>query len=330
MKCDIIIARGDLMKKSFLAFLFLLFATVISGCEYTIDENAIYTTVYPVEFIIKYICEDDFNVYSSYPQGVDIHHYEPSLRDLTKIAKSKALFYIGQGLEPFVEKGINSTFKNKRVELINLSEAVHKEMALSATTCEGIRCYAWMDESHDDDHHGHGHFYDPHIWLSPKRVKVMAKVIKDRLLTFRPDDSEVDYEANFNALMAELDQLDQKMQSTINNADLDLIIVDHDAYQYWTKDYELNRIRMPQDTNPGEVKEIIDIAREKGIKHILVTQNEALNPNNETVLNQIGGSSLNIHAMAVLTKKDRDDKMNYFTLMDNNINTLAKALRLNN
>ena len=34
--------------------------------------------------------------------------------------------------------------------------------------------------------------------------------------------------------------------------------------------------------------------------------------------------------MAVLTKKDRDDKMNYFTLMDNNINTLAKALRLNN
>ena len=34
---------------------------------------------------------------------------------------------------------------------------------------------------------------------------------------------------------------------------------------------------MPQDTNPGEVKEIIDIAREKGIKHILVTQNEALN-----------------------------------------------------
>ena len=77
-------------------------------------------------------------------------------------------------------------------------------MALSATTCEGIRCYAWMDESHDDDHHVMA-ISMILIFGYLQRVKVMAKVIKDRLLTFRPDDSEVDYEANFNALMAELD-----------------------------------------------------------------------------------------------------------------------------
>lgn len=305
-------------------------ALMLSACDLKIDENAIYTTVYPVEYIIKYICEDDFNVYSSYPQGVDIHHYEPSLRDLTKIAKSKALFYIGQGLEPFVESGIDSTFKNKRVQLINLSERVHQAMDLSPLTCEGIRCYAGMGESHDEDHHGHDYYYDPHIWLSPKRVKVMATIIKDVLLTFRPEDSEVDYEANFNAFIQQIDLLDQQLINVIENAPLDLIIVDHDAYQYWTSDYNLNRIRMPSDTNPSEVKEIIDLAKEKGIQTILVTQNEALNPNNATVLKQINGSASYIHAMAVLTKKDLDNKKNYFDLMEHNINTIAAALGLNN
>lgn len=318
------------MKKSFVAFLFALVLLMLSACDLKIDENAIYTTVYPVEYIIKYICEDDFNVHSSYPQGVDIHHYEPSLRDLTKIAKSKALFYIGQGLEPFVEKGIDSTFKNKKVQLINLSERVHEVMDLSPLTCDGFRCYAGMDESHDDDHHNHGYYYDPHIWLSPKRVKVMATIIKDVLLTFKPASSDVDYEANYSSLIQKIDELDQKLANTIATAPLDLIIVDHDAYQYWTADYNLNRIRMPSDTNPSEVKEIIDIAKEKGIKTILVTQNESYNPNNVTVLKQIGGTASYIHAMAVLTKKDREDYKDYFELMEYNINTLAAALGLNN
>jgi zinc transport system substrate-binding protein len=262
---------------------------------------------------------------NAYPLGTDIHEYELTPKDLNRIAHSKALFYIGARLEPFIELGTDSTFKNQPVKLINIT----KTMELSLLTCEGLHCSNDILAQDDDQ----AHFFDPHIWLSPKRMIDMAGILKNELLKLRPADSTTDYDANYNLLITRLQVLDASLKSKIGEGTVDTIIVDHDAYQYWTKDYNLKRIRLrtnndSTETNARELQTIVNEARNMGIKHVLITKNEAANPNVGIILDQIGGTSLTIHELANLTKEEYANNANYFQLMEKNIDAIGQALKL--
>ncbi|NQD66569.1 zinc ABC transporter solute-binding protein, partial [Bacillus haikouensis] len=61
-------------------------------------------TVYPLQYFAEQIAGDEAVVESILPPGSDPHHYEPTTKEMVKIAESDALIYNGAGLEPFAEQ----------------------------------------------------------------------------------------------------------------------------------------------------------------------------------------------------------------------------------
>jgi len=67
------------------------------------DKLSIYTTVYPLSYFAQRIGGDYVEVASIYPAGANEHTFEPTQKDMMKLADADIFFYIGLGLEGFVE-----------------------------------------------------------------------------------------------------------------------------------------------------------------------------------------------------------------------------------
>ena len=74
-----------IVRKKIFSIILVICIFLLSGCdvnEKTMDNINIYTTTYPIQFIINQLYMDHSKVYSVYPTGVDVSHYELSNRKL--------------------------------------------------------------------------------------------------------------------------------------------------------------------------------------------------------------------------------------------------------
>ena len=106
---------------------------------------SIYTTVYPLQYFTERIGGDHVDVKSIYPAGADEHTFDPTQKDMIALADSDLFFYIGLGLEGFVENA-EKTMKNEHVKMIATAEAIPEEMLDEGHSHE----HDEDDEEHDD------------------------------------------------------------------------------------------------------------------------------------------------------------------------------------
>ncbi|MFD2446524.1 metal ABC transporter solute-binding protein, Zn/Mn family [Bacillus sp. CGMCC 1.16607] len=316
-------------KTAILTILFFLISSILAGCSEKSKESAketgkltVYTTVYPLKYFTERIAGDLVIVETIYPPGSDEHTFEPSQRDMMKLADADLFFSIGLGLEGFVEKAKN-TLKNEDVQFIAVGDKLNKTELVEET-----EHHEDEEDNHEEEEHHHGDV-DPHIWLDPVYANEMALAIKDALVSKLPKEEKT-FVDNYKKLSKELNELHTTFQSTIGNAKHKDIIVSHAAFGYWEKRYDLHQISISGLTTSSEptqkdLEEIVKIAEEKNIKFILFEQNVS-SKLGKIIQKEIGAKSLALHNLAVLTENNIHNKETYFTLMNENIQSLAKAL----
>jgi zinc transport system substrate-binding protein len=143
--------------------------------------------------------------------------------------------------------------------------------------------------THDEDDHEHAGF-DPHIWLSPPLVKIQARTILAALQEADPAHRSV-YEANFKAFTAQIDQLDADLKKTFAGKKGLQFMVFHPAWGYFAHAYGLKQVPIEiegKDPKPAQLKELIQHARENGIKVVFV-QPQFSTKSAELVAREIGG-----------------------------------------
>ena len=91
------------------------------------DQLTVYTTVYPLQYFTERIGGNHVDVKSIYPTGADEHTFDPTQKEMMALADSDLFFYIGLGLEGFVENA-EKTLKNEHVKMVATSEAITEEM----------------------------------------------------------------------------------------------------------------------------------------------------------------------------------------------------------
>ena len=72
----------------------ILFLT--SGCQNknnNMENISIYTTTYPINFLINSLYEDHSKIYSIYPTGITLNDYELSDRKLEEYSKSDLFIF---------------------------------------------------------------------------------------------------------------------------------------------------------------------------------------------------------------------------------------------
>lgn len=342
-----------------IAFLLLLAACgTDTEQENSTDSNIlkVYTTVYPLSDFTEKIGGEFVETASVYPPGADEHTFEPSQKDMMELSDADLFFYIGLGLEGFVDKA-ESVLENENVKMVatgaevagslesgedehseeghtDEKEADHSEEAHTDEEENEHSEEAHTDEEEHEEHaeeesHGHDHDVDPHVWLDPVYAKELAHSIYETLSEEMPDHKAV-FKENYEKLISQLDELNASFETTAANAKNKQIFVSHAAYSYWEKRYGIEQVAISgisssDEPSQQELKKIIDAAKKNNISYIVFEQNGSSRLT-EVVQKEIGAEKLTLHNLGVRTQEDIDQDKDYFDLMNENIQTLQKAL----
>lgn len=329
------------MKKKSLFFLSMLIVILLTACGNTdtntsapkVDDEekllSVFTTAYPLQYFTERIGGSYVDVKSIYPAGTDEHTFDPTQKDMIALADSDLFFYIGLGLEGFVENAKKS-MQGEHVKMIATAESIPEEMLLEDDEEDSDNDEDSSDE-HDaefDEHEDHG-AYDPHVWISPVLSVELASSIKNSLIEAAPN-KKADFEKNFESLRTDLMALDNKFKEMALNSTTKTFFVSHAAFGYIAKTYGLEQVAIAglnsqSEPSQKQLASIVKSAKEQEVKYVFFEQNVS-SKLTDIVRKEVGAESLTLHNLGVLTAEDIKNKEDYFSLMERNINTLKKAL----
>ena len=272
----------NLFKRSIFFGLSFLFLSFNSHADVKTDIKVV-TTIKPLHSLISRIMET-----RGEPQliieGTNNPHtfvFKPSHANM--IEEADIVFWIGEDLEAFMEKPLNSLAKNaKKIAFMDL-DSIEKLKFREENIFDDHDDHDDHD-GHDDEHEGHddhddhaGHHdghnhgeFDAHIWLDPENAKEMVKIIRDELIKIDPDGQR-QYSVNAAGATLELDNLINSVEKELSK-DISYIVF-HDAYQYFETRFGVKSagaLTLNPDVLPGakQIADIQDLINDKGIKCI--------------------------------------------------------------
>ncbi|WP_438312099.1 metal ABC transporter solute-binding protein, Zn/Mn family [Sporosarcina sp. FA9] len=317
------------MKKSFFLVLSLTLFFILTACNSNnpkteeIDDKKlnVYTTVFPLQYFAERIGGDYVNVKSVYPTGADEHTFDPTQKEMIALADADLFFYIGLGLEGFVENA-EKTLKNEHVKMVATSEAITEDM---------------LNEDHDHDdnedseeHHAHDDgALDPHVWMSPILSDALAFSIKESLIELIPEHT-TEIEKNFEEVRNDLLDLDRAFINMASNAKTKTFFVSHAAFGYIADTYGLEQVAIAglnsqSEPSQKQLAALVEYGKKHDIKYVLFEQNVS-SKLTDVIRKEIGAKSFMLHNLGVLTVEDVENKEDYFSLMNKNIETLKQVL----
>lgn len=257
----------------------LLFCFTMTSCSKKTPNTAtncnsskisVAVSIVPEETFVKAVGKDLVDVTTLIPSGQSPETFQPTPDLLEKFSKSQLYFSIGV---PTEQTSILPKAKdlNPNVKIIGLDKQVRN-------------VYPDLDISNG--------MRDPHIWLSPKRVKLMITSIKDELCKL--DSSNKDfYEKNAKEYIDSLDKIDKEIASSLKNCKNKSVIVYHPAFGYFCDDYNIKMISLEKEGKESTIKNLQDTikyAQKNNIK-IVFHQAEVDSKQAKTFADEIDGNT---------------------------------------
>lgn len=289
------------MKKSIMGIILILSLMIVfTGCNSDGEEvdgankNTILVGVAipPEESFIKGIAKDKVDVVTMIPPGNSPSNYQPSPRQMTELSNADIYFSIE----------VPAEVNNILPQLDDFNEDM-KKVYLSDVVSEVYPArYFGEDEehSHDDEDKDHDHEgMDPHIWMSPKRSKVMVETIRDEIIALDPDNEEF-YNNNAEEYLNKLDEVDRDIMKSLEGVGKQSFIIYHPSMGYFADDYGLDMVAIEEsgkEASAKKLKEVIDFAKENDIKFVIY-QEEFDKSQAETIANEINGAAISIDTLS--------------------------------
>ncbi len=243
------------MKK----FIYLL-VLVLFACQAKKKENAnmVSVSILPQKYLVDQISGGLVRVNVLVMPGSSPHNYEVLPSQMKALAQSKIWLQIG--LLTFED-----AWKVKMAE-------INKNLVI-ANTSEGILPIAGRE--HEGSSREHAEAFDPHVWLAPAEVKIMAgNILKNLTLAF-PENAPV-FTANYSRFILKIDSLSEQIAQELKPLKTREILIFHPALAYYARQYGLEQIPLELDgkePSPKYMKEIVDLAHAKNI-HVVFIQKE--------------------------------------------------------
>jgi zinc transport system substrate-binding protein len=265
----------------------LLFSSCGNRSSGGSSERIVTVTIPPFAWFVKEVAGDDFRVNIMLPSGADHHIWEPLPAQINSLAGSEALIINGQlGFEhAWLDRFLQV---NPDLKILDLSHNIDLIGAGEEDEDNHVGNYGQAGESHDtatlpdEDHNkganereGNGHNHsgpDPHYWMSPVSASIMADDITAFLAGLNPEASER-YYANLALLKTRIMGIDSLVREAVASDPGRTVLIYHPALAYMGRDYGFEQVSFEdegKDPSPARMKELIDLARGKGIKTIFI------------------------------------------------------------
>ena len=267
------------MKKSL--SLLVLLAVLLSGCASMFKpavEDNIHVTVSipPQAWLVQRIAGGLVQVQSLAEPGDDPHTYEPSPQQMAQLAGSDLYLSIGVEFEEAWLPRLANT--NRAMKVVDITSGIQ---------------WLSMEHEHHDDHEGEeGHadgeavsqpretvpgWYstehkDPHIWLAPGTLSILASNTAEALINFNPEN-KAEYQAKLQALQKEIDTTAAELEALFKQSSGRHFLIVHPSLGYLAHEFGLEQIPVETgglEPGPDSLAQLIAAARDLGVKAIFV------------------------------------------------------------
>ena len=288
-------------KRIFILLILTIF--MVSGCNVKKDNMegiTIYTTIYPIRYLIDSLYGDNSTIYSIYPAGVDTNEFDLSDKKLEEYANTD--LFVFNSLDRDRDFAVKMINKNKNLKVIDVSLGMTYDYDIAE------------------------------LWFNPYNYLMMAQNTKSGLLEYVTNpylisnDDDTGIEDKYEILKYNLSRLDADMKENILEATYNTIVVDNDMFKVLSK-YGLNVISLEEndnltDTTINEVKKLINNG---SIKYIYSSKEET-NETAKELIDNYGLELVTLNTMETIDGGVTNSNEDYITIMNSNLDLLKKEL----
>ncbi len=261
-------------------FIFVLFVAC-NRKESEVDKILLSASILPQKYFIEQIAGELYEVNILIPPGASPAIYEPVPQQIAQLEESVAYFMAGHiGFEhSWMDKIIAS---NPEMVLFDLSQGI-----------ELIRGEGFS--LHD---HGHPGGVDPHTWVSPKRVKIIAENIYRAMVEIDPAREEF-YRTNYIRFKEDLDSLDLTIEQMLKDFQGRSFIIFHPALTYLAVDYGIKQVAIEgegKEPSLESLMELIDHAKKENLNVVFVQEQFDMD-NARAVADDLDGKIIQINPL---------------------------------
>ena len=304
------------------------------------DKMSIVTTIFPeYDWVMNVLGEkkDNADVTLLLDNGVDLHSYQPTPKDIVTISKCDLFIYVGGESDEWVDDALKQAI-NKDMKVINLMETLG-DAVKEEEVIEGME-----EEDHDHDHEegeDHDHEeeeeveYDEHVWLSLKNAEVIVKEIGKSLSVIDKENADY-YNANVTTYVNKLKDLDSRYDAAVKAGTKDtLLFADRFPFRYLVDDYNLKYyaafVGCSAETEASfeTIKFLANKVDELGLNVILKiessdggiasTVKDATTNKNQTIMT--------MDSLQSASTKEYKAGRNYLSVMEQNLTVLKDAVK---
>lgn len=182
-------------------------------------------TIRPIHSLLSFIMQGSGEPILLLDQTQSAHHYSLRPSQRSTLAHADMVFWIGESLESFMPRVLNSL--PKKVQVIELIDS------------KGLTLLKPRSASGSTAHnHGRHENIDPHIWLSIDNALVLASKMTSSLVATDPIRKAL-YSNNLDKLRSRLVEQKTNITKAFKNASFKYVVY-HDAFHYFEKQINIS------------------------------------------------------------------------------------------
>jgi len=281
-------------------FLILFFLVMLLGVQKANAAVEVFVSIPPQKWLSDRIGGQHLVTGVLISKGQDPHTFEPTPKQVEALSHSQLYFTVGLEFEKQIITKIRQS--SSKLQIVDCTAGI-KKLAMAEHHHHGNETVHHDDagkNEHTEDGQGHDHAgLDPHVWLSPVNLKIMAANMAKAMIAADPQNSG-DYTANLAQLNRELDALDQKIAAQLQPCAGATFFVFHPSFGYFAKRYGLHQEAVEVEgklPTPKQLSNLITEAKADGVKVIFV-QPQFDSRSAEVIATAIGGEVVPLDALA--------------------------------
>ena len=313
----------------------LIALMLLSVCACSASKNGgkggkltIVTTIFPEYDWVRQIAGDridNIDLTLLCNNGTDMHSFQPAASDIIKISSCDVFVYVGGESDEWVEDALKEAV-NKNMQVVNLMDVLGNDV-VEEEIVEGMQA---EEESCSEDEIE----YDEHVWLSLKNAQTLVTGIADAMGRADPENAE-SYKTNAESYNNTLKELDIRYAEAVGNGSKDTILfADRFPFRYLTQDYGLNYYAAFAGCSAeteASFETVVFLAGKidsLGLNAVVVIENDDHSIARTIIENTASGNQeiLEMDSMQSKTTADINNGVTYVSVMESNLNVLAKAL----
>jgi zinc transport system substrate-binding protein len=258
---------GKLLARVLISVLLLLFSRGFSLSVGSSEKmspppgegTGAFVGIPPLSSLVRHIGGDRISVHVLVQPGQDPHTFEPTPKQMAALNDADVYFAIGLPFEERILEKLRGM--NPDLVVVRTDEGVTRRTVEDAPHAQGNIHGAEKGEP------------DPHLWLGPAQLEVIARNVFGGLAEIDPDGAQ-EYRDNLDLYLKNLHALDERLNALLEPYRGRSLFVYHPAFGYFADAYGLIQVPVEiegKQPTPKQIEQLIQRMRRENARFIFVS-----------------------------------------------------------